>query len=65
MNKKLKFGTYHITVHVTIDEIIDLNDHFDKAEWFEMKPREQEAWLDEYIESQAITDMEINYKFNA
>jgi hypothetical protein len=62
MTKKLKFGTYRITAEVTIDDEIDLDDHFDRAQWEAMKPREQQAWFEEYIESQAIADLAFDFK---
>lgn len=62
MSKKLKFGTYRITTEVTIDEQIDLDDHFARSRWDAMTPRDQEAWFHEYIESQAISDLSFDFK---
>jgi hypothetical protein len=61
---KIKFGTYAIEVSVTIEDEIDLEDHFTKEEWEAMKAIKQKEWLEGYCESLAIPDLEMKWKLN-
>jgi acyl-CoA-binding protein len=61
---KLKFGTYSVEASVQIEDNLDLEDHFTREEWDKMKPREQEEWMMEYIESLAISDLETKWKLD-
>lgn len=64
MANKLKFEIYHVEASVQVEDTLDLEDHFTKEEWNKLKPREQEEWLSEYVESLVIPDLEIKWKLN-
>jgi hypothetical protein len=61
---KIKFGTYSIKVSVTIEDEIDLEDHFTQKEWDTMKANKQKEWFEGYCESQAIPDLDMEWKLN-
>jgi hypothetical protein len=61
---KLKFGTYSIKASVTVEDEVDLEEHFTKKEWNKLKEREQREWFEEYCETLATSDLEMSWKLN-